>query len=211
MSPESPFTDPAAQGELPPAGEIDTGEIGLAQLEAWMDRLVDGEVAEPERRALLSRLERMPDGWRRCALAFLEAQAWRSLLLTTLAYLLCSFVVLAVLAVLLGRTILRPLSTLAAHIREIGRTGDLYVAMAAPTSSGIDVLRPDGTRKASLRNPGLDLTAPYDGPANLAFDGSGKALVTNHAPVTGLALRTFSLLEVDLQDKGANLFRPAIP
>src|SRR5262245_23445628 len=74
MSPEFPFPDPAAQGKLP------DGEIDVAQIEAWMDRLVDGEVAEPERRTLLSRLERMPDGWRRCALAFLEAQAWREAL-----------------------------------------------------------------------------------------------------------------------------------
>ncbi len=75
MSSEFPRSNPGAQAELPAAGEID-----VAQLEAWMDRLVDGEVAEPERRALLSRLEQMPDGWRRCALAFLEAQAWREAL-----------------------------------------------------------------------------------------------------------------------------------
>ena len=42
-----------------------------------LDRLVDGELTESERRELLMRLERSPDGWRRCALAFLEAQAWR--------------------------------------------------------------------------------------------------------------------------------------
>jgi hypothetical protein len=42
-----------------------------------LDLLVDGELAEPERRVLLARLEAEPDGWRRCALAFLEAQCWR--------------------------------------------------------------------------------------------------------------------------------------
>lgn len=42
-----------------------------------LDRLVDGELNETERRTLLLRLEHSPDGWRRCALAFLEAQAWR--------------------------------------------------------------------------------------------------------------------------------------
>ena len=81
-----------------------------------------------------------------------------------------------------------------------GATGDLHVAQAGPTSSGIDVLRPDGTLKASLRG------SIYDGPANLAFDGTGRALVTNHAPVTGLALRKFSVLDVDLEDAGAPLF-----
>ncbi|MCE9603604.1 MAG: hypothetical protein K8U03_01735 [Planctomycetia bacterium] len=42
-----------------------------------LDRLVDGELNEGERRAILLRLEHSPDGWRRCALAFLEAQAWK--------------------------------------------------------------------------------------------------------------------------------------
>jgi len=42
-----------------------------------LDQLVDGELNETERRNLLLRLEHSPAGWRRCALAFLEAQAWR--------------------------------------------------------------------------------------------------------------------------------------
>jgi hypothetical protein len=41
------------------------------------DRLVDGELSEADRRALLASLDAEPEGWRRCALAFLEAQAWR--------------------------------------------------------------------------------------------------------------------------------------
>ncbi|MEN6405536.1 MAG: hypothetical protein ABFC77_03595 [Thermoguttaceae bacterium] len=41
------------------------------------DRLVDGEMNEAERRQLLAGLDRTPDGWRRCALAFLESQSWR--------------------------------------------------------------------------------------------------------------------------------------
>jgi hypothetical protein len=41
-----------------------------------LDRLVDGELGEAERRELLLRLEHEPDGWRRCALAFLEVQCW---------------------------------------------------------------------------------------------------------------------------------------
>jgi hypothetical protein len=42
-----------------------------------LDRLADGSLSDPERRALLSRFDAEPDAWRRCALAFLEAQAWR--------------------------------------------------------------------------------------------------------------------------------------
>ena len=42
-----------------------------------LDMLVDGELGEVERRDVFARLETEPDGWRRCALAFLEAQSWR--------------------------------------------------------------------------------------------------------------------------------------
>jgi len=41
------------------------------------DRLVDGELSPKEYRRLLQDLESQPNGWRRCAEAFLEAQAWR--------------------------------------------------------------------------------------------------------------------------------------
>ena len=44
------------------------------------DRLVDGELSEPERRDLLARLDVAPGGWRRCALAFLESQCWQQAL-----------------------------------------------------------------------------------------------------------------------------------
>jgi hypothetical protein len=41
------------------------------------DLLVDGELSDAESRTLLSGLDDEPGGWRRCALAFLEAQCWR--------------------------------------------------------------------------------------------------------------------------------------
>jgi hypothetical protein len=41
------------------------------------DLLVDGQLDEPRRRELLSGLDDQPGGWRKCALAFLEAQSWR--------------------------------------------------------------------------------------------------------------------------------------
>ncbi len=47
---------------------------------AAIDRLVAGDLPEGERRELLLRLEADPDGWRRCALAFLEDQTWRTAL-----------------------------------------------------------------------------------------------------------------------------------
>ncbi len=45
--------------------------------DARLDRLVDGELSPDEYQALLSVLDDEPGGWRRCALAFLEAQALR--------------------------------------------------------------------------------------------------------------------------------------
>jgi hypothetical protein len=41
-----------------------------------LDRLVDGELSGDERRALLASLDDEPGAWRRCALAFVEAQSW---------------------------------------------------------------------------------------------------------------------------------------
>jgi len=41
------------------------------------DLLADGQLDEPRRRELLSGLDDRPGGWRRCAMAFLEAQSWR--------------------------------------------------------------------------------------------------------------------------------------
>ncbi|HEX5471834.1 MAG TPA: hypothetical protein VFW73_08100 [Lacipirellulaceae bacterium] len=49
----------------------------LSTDDVLLDRLVDGELTEPERRQLLQSLDERPDGWRRCALSFLEAQSWR--------------------------------------------------------------------------------------------------------------------------------------
>ena len=45
-----------------------------------LDLLVDGELDENDRRELLRGLDREPDGWRRCAMAFLEAQTWKQAL-----------------------------------------------------------------------------------------------------------------------------------
>ena len=42
-----------------------------------LDLLVDGELSGEKRRELLEKLEAAPSGWRRCALAFLESQAWK--------------------------------------------------------------------------------------------------------------------------------------
>jgi hypothetical protein len=45
--------------------------------DAFIDRIVDGELTPAELRAAIDRLDHEPDAWKRCALAFLEAQCWR--------------------------------------------------------------------------------------------------------------------------------------
>ncbi len=50
---------------------------GLPVDEKTLDRLVDGELGREEYDAVLRSLDQAPGQWRRCALAFLESQAWQ--------------------------------------------------------------------------------------------------------------------------------------
>jgi len=45
-----------------------------AEAQRWVDLLVDGELDDARQRQALLALESLPDGWRKCALAFVEAQ-----------------------------------------------------------------------------------------------------------------------------------------
>ncbi|MGQ0698131.1 MAG: SMP-30/gluconolactonase/LRE family protein [Panacagrimonas sp.] len=92
-----------------------------------------------------------------------------------------------------------------------GASGKLYVALALPGSSGISILNSDGTESARLGNPLLSPLGPYDGPANIAFDGKGNLLVTNHAPVLGLLLpQHFQVLKVFVDDVASPLAEPIV-
>ena len=51
------------------------GNLGAGD-DCTLDLLVDGELSDHQRRRLLAALDDQPDGWRRCALAFVEAQTW---------------------------------------------------------------------------------------------------------------------------------------
>ncbi len=92
-----------------------------------------------------------------------------------------------------------------------GARGELYVAMGSPLSHGVMILRRDGTQRARLRNPLGSLLSPFNGPADIAFDGSGRILVTNRAFFVGLVLPRYSVAVADVDDPGAPLFQPAIP
>lgn len=63
---------------------------------------------------------------------------------------------------------------------------------------------------ARLENQGNPIF-PYDSPANLAFDGKGSVLVTNHAFVTGVENPgQFTVLDVWVNDRGSPLVKPVI-
>ena len=47
------------------------------QTDPRIDRLVTGDLAPEQRRALIREFEACSDGWRQLAVAFLEAQCWR--------------------------------------------------------------------------------------------------------------------------------------
>lgn len=46
--------------------------------EEALDRMVDGELSDAERRKLLGSLDKVEHGWRKLALAYVEAQTWRT-------------------------------------------------------------------------------------------------------------------------------------
>ncbi|MGQ0528324.1 MAG: SMP-30/gluconolactonase/LRE family protein [Panacagrimonas sp.] len=93
-----------------------------------------------------------------------------------------------------------------------GASGRLYVTLALPGQSGISVLNPDGSEFARIKNPLLSPTKPFDAPANLAFDGNGHVLVTNHAFATGLLLKKqFQVLKVFVDDTASPLVAPVLP
>ncbi len=91
-----------------------------------------------------------------------------------------------------------------------GATGKLYVTLALPTTSGIAILWPDGSEDTRLVNALLSPTVPYDSPANVAFDGTGSLLVSNHAFATNLPSH-FTVLDVFVGDTASPLERPNLP
>ena len=83
--------------------------------------------------------------------------------------------------------------------------------MATPFASGISILDTSGAEIERLAN-GPNPIFPYDSPANIAFNGRGSILVTNHAFVTGVTNpEQFTILDVWVDDRGSPLVRPVIP
>jgi sugar lactone lactonase YvrE len=90
-----------------------------------------------------------------------------------------------------------------------GRSGKLYVALAAPFNSGISILRQDGTEETRIVNT-LNPIFPFDSPANIAFNHEGSLVVTNHAFATMIPAN-FTVLDVFVDDKEDPLVKPNLP
>ena len=87
-----------------------------------------------------------------------------------------------------------------------GKSGNLYVALAAPFNSGVSILNPDGTETTRLHND-QDPIFPYDSPANIAFSKQGSIVITNHAFATMIPGH-FVVLDVFVGDKESALVKP---
>lgn len=88
-----------------------------------------------------------------------------------------------------------------------GKSGKLYVAEAL--TSTVRVINPDGSVDAVYGGPAQDPSStplPWANPANIAFDRTGKILVTNHAQlVMPTDPRLFAIFDVFVNDKGQPL------
>ena len=91
-----------------------------------------------------------------------------------------------------------------------GASGKLYVTVALPNSSGVVVLWPDGSEQTRVVNELLSPTVPFDSPANVAFDGGGSLLLTNHAFLTNLPSH-YTVLDVFVGDTASPLIEPSFP
>lgn len=90
-----------------------------------------------------------------------------------------------------------------------GKSGKLYVVLAAPFNSGVSILAPNGTEVTRLTNPAGSPIFPYDSPANAAFSKQGSLLLTNHAFATMIPAN-FTVLDVAVDDKEFPLVRPNV-
>jgi hypothetical protein len=146
--------------------------------DARFDRLVDGEMSAEEYRALLATLDDEPGGWRRCAFAFLEAQAWRQELT-------------AVRSAGLWQSLPGKTANQQAGARSsidwrlvLGMAASFLVALALGiglpnlwSSARVPVARKPGTHPAEVREPAAPASVlPRSvGSARLVFDGPSGA------------------------------------
>jgi sugar lactone lactonase YvrE len=89
-----------------------------------------------------------------------------------------------------------------------GADGRLFVALAF--ANQIDILTNQGAETVRFPSAAQNLlrTVPYSNPANIAFDGRGGIIVTNHAIFDPHPARTSALLGAWVADTASPLARP---
>ena len=87
-----------------------------------------------------------------------------------------------------------------------GEDGGLWVALAF--GNQVSLLGPGGDELARLSGP-KGSQVSYDAPANVAFDGHGNILVTNHALFSGIKAH-FGVERVFVGDRGMPLMKPEL-
>jgi len=187
--------------------------------DARFDRLVDGELSETERREFLAGLDSEPNGWRRCALAFLEAQCWKETLLRRDAKIAeeTDVVVLPkasprpdTAAILRSRRLarLQTAAAMAACLMVALLVGSLLprdrlspTTASAPTTSASQVAQFQTNRSTSA--PGSSGDRTVDRPES-------QLAATQHATSPDGPWRMVTLTPSDGQDRAGALHLPAV-
>lgn len=153
----------------------------LTQVE--LDQLVEGELSLAERQRVVAALAESPDGWRRCALAFLEAQSWRSSM-----------------RAVVGTADAAPASSVVASpvAASNGRTARFALEVGASSKSAAKVASPSAAAARDLRATLLSWSA-----AALALVlavGLGYATGFQNSPSPGDARHGQDALPVEVND-----------
>lgn len=91
-----------------------------------------------------------------------------------------------------------------------GRSGKLYVTLAAPPLSGVSILDADGSEETRITNAPTSPLSPFDSPACMAFDKKGGLLISNHAFFTKIP-QHYLVLNVFVGDTELPLIKPNVP
>ena len=172
----------------------------------WLERLVDGELTEEAQRQLLLCIDAQPDAWRRCALAFIEAQSLRRDLRDAVResdavidgnkspaamrpasprFLLYRFQWMAMAASLIAAFVVGSISRKLWFPTSVHNDPQKMVAMTSSTEPGTDVTTANGaaeerqTYKVSLQMPDGQTV---DVPVEQATDKDLQSLLTGEKP-----------------------------
>jgi hypothetical protein len=157
------------------------------------DLLVDGELDSIRRSELLSRLDTAPDGWRRCALAFLEAQAWRSDLRTAIDA--------AVPANSRGAGVVANRKSLVARL---WRLNVLALCLCLAFGAGWLIRRGGGDRHDGRLAAPTSLLAARDATTNQEAEATTRAIPESdkNGPQVPASMRMAGILALQVDDHG---------